>query len=82
MAEKTDKGSFPTTDWGILADVRGDNPAAKLAALDILVHRYWKPVYLFLRYSGSPVESAKDSTQAFFADWIENDAFAALTAGW
>lgn len=76
MAEKTGKGSFPTTDWGLLADVRGNNPAVKLAALDILIRRYWKPVFLFLRHSGASDDAAKDSTQAFFADWIENDAFA------
>lgn len=76
MAERTGKGSFPTTDWGLLADVRGNNPAVKLAALDILIRRYWKPVFLFLRHSGAPDDAAKDSTQAFFADWIENDAFA------
>jgi len=76
MDEKTGKGSFPTTDWGLLANARGDNPAVKLAALDILTRRYWKPVFLFLRHSGTPEEVAKDSTQAFFADWIENDAFA------
>lgn len=76
MAEKTGKGSFPTTDWGLLADARGTSPAAKLAALDILIRRYWKPVFLFLRYTGVMEDSAKDFTQAFFADWIENDAFA------
>jgi RNA polymerase sigma-70 factor (ECF subfamily) len=70
------QGSFPTTDWGLLADVRGNNPAVKLAALDILIRRYWKPVFLFLRYSGVTDDSARDLTQAFFADWIENDAFA------
>lgn len=76
MDEKTGKGSFPTTDWGLLADVRGNNPAVKLAALEILIRRYWKPVFLFLRHSGASDDAAKDSTQAFFAEWIENDAFA------
>lgn len=76
MAEKTGKGLFPTTDWGLLADARDNNPAMKLAALDILIRRYWKPVFLFLRYSGISEASAKDLTQAFFANWIENDVFA------
>jgi len=67
--------SFPTTDWGLLADCRVGSPAARLAAMDILIRRYWKPVFMFLRYSGADVEAAKDSTQAFFADWIENDVF-------
>lgn len=74
MAE-TFRASFPTTDWGLLANVRSATPAAKRAALDILIRRYWRPVYSFLRYSGHPEEPAKDLTQAFFADWIENDVF-------
>ena len=76
MAAKIGKGAFPTTDWGLLADARGNNSAAKRAALDILIRRYWKPAFLFLKYSGTSDEDAKDSTQAFFADWLENDAFA------
>jgi len=44
MDEKTGKGSFPTTDWGLLANARGDNPAVKLAALDILTRRWMKHV--------------------------------------
>jgi len=75
-ATQTGKGSFPTTDWGLLKDVRGNNTGAKRAALDILIRRYWKPVFHFLRYSGAGEESAKDSTQAFFASWLENDSFA------
>ena len=76
MATETGRGSFPTTNWGLLADVRGGSPSAKLAALDILIRRYWKPVFVFLKYSGHDEERAKDLTQAFFADWIENDVFA------
>jgi DNA-directed RNA polymerase specialized sigma24 family protein len=70
------KSKFPTTDWGLFADIRSGNSASKIAALDILVRRYWKPVLLFLRHSGRDEESAKDLTQAFFAHWIENDVFA------
>ncbi len=74
MAE-TVRASFPTTDWGLLANVRSATPIAKQAALDILTRRYWRPVFGFLRFSGNNEESAKDLTQAFFADWIENDVF-------
>ena len=70
------KGAFPTTDWGLFVDIRGGSPAAKQAALDILARRYWKPAFRFLQFSGKDEESAKDLTQAFFADWIEHNAFA------
>lgn len=69
-------GAFPTTDWGLFVDIRGGSPAAKLAALEILARRYWKPVFRFLQFSGKDEESAKDLTQAFFAEWIETNAFA------
>ena len=73
-------GAFPTTDWGLFVDIRGGSPAAKRAALDILARRYWKPVFKFLQFSGKDEESAKDLTQAFFADWIESNAFAKADA--
>lgn len=69
-------GAFPTTDWGLFVDIRGGGQAAKLAALEILSRRYWKPVFRFLQFSGKDEESAKDLTQAFFAEWIESNAFA------
>lgn len=72
----TARSSFPTTDWGLFADIRGKNPTAKMAAMDIIVRRYWRPVFMFLRHRGCEEEQAKDSTQSFFAEWIENDVFA------
>lgn len=69
-------GAFPTTDWGLFVDIRGESPARKQAALEILARRYWKPVFRFLQFSGKDEESAKDLTQAFFAEWIETNAFA------
>ena len=77
---KSGKGAFPTTDWGLFVDIRDGSPAAKRAALDILARRYWKPVFRFLQFSGKDEESAKDLTQAFFAEWIEHNAFAKADA--
>lgn len=76
MVTESGGGAFPTTDWGLLAGVRDSAAEAKLVALDSLIRRYWKPVFVFLRCSGSDVEAAKDLTQAFFAQWIERDVFA------
>ena len=68
-------GSFPTTDWGLLANLNQQNSAARIASLDILIRRYWKPVYVFLRRSGHNEDRAKDLTQAFFLEWMEKDIF-------
>ncbi len=73
---QTSGNSFPTTNWGLFDEIRGRNQAAKQAALDVLIRRYWKPVFQYLKYNGAETEPAKDATQSFFADWIERDAFA------
>ena len=36
MDAQTGGGSFPTTDWGLFADVRGGATGARMAALNIL----------------------------------------------
>lgn len=69
------RGGFPTTDWGLFVDIRSDNTFLKLAALDILIRRYWRPVYIFLKYSGKDEHDAKDLTQAFFANWAQQESF-------
>jgi len=47
-----------------------------LAALSELCQIYWRPVYLFLRRQGIAQHDAEDLTQGFFADLIENRAYA------
>ncbi len=72
----TRKDAFPTTDWGLLKSLRGDDTALRLAGLNLLAGRYWPPVYGFLRRSGHDDAAAKELTQAFFAAWLESDGFA------
>jgi len=47
-----------------------------LAALSELCQIYWRPVYLFLLRQGIAQHHAEDLTQGFFADLIENRAYA------
>jgi len=72
----TNQAAFPTTDWGLLKNIRGDNPALLSAGLEILAKRYWRPVYCFLKRSGHNDADSKDLTQAFFAVWIQKNGFA------
>ena len=46
MDAQTGGGSFPTTDWGLFADLRGGNANVRMAALSILSRRYWRPVFV------------------------------------
>jgi RNA polymerase sigma-70 factor (ECF subfamily) len=47
-----------------------------LGALSELCQIYWRPVYLFLRRQGISQHDAQDLTQGFFADLIEDRAYA------
>jgi len=55
--------AFQTTEWSLLGALRrGDDAAA-----EVLVQRYWPPVYAYLRRKSVGREKAEELTQAFFA---------------
>jgi len=56
---------FPPTEWTrIVGFSLGESIQNEF------VHRYWKPVYSFLRHKGHNNEEAKDLTQGFFTEVI------------
>lgn len=65
-------GRFATTHWSLVAAV-GSRDAAGRAALETLCTRYWYPLYVWLRSSGSTHEDAQDLVQAFLTEIIELD---------
>ena len=66
------RAGFPTTNWGSILAVRDKDQRTQ--DLGTLVHRYWKPVYHFIRAGWSKTnEEAKDLTQDFFAFLLEVD---------
>lgn len=67
--------AFETTDWSVVLDANTDGER-KRRALEKLCRIYWRPVYGFIRRLGHERESAKDLTQAFFAQLLERDFFA------
>jgi RNA polymerase sigma-70 factor (ECF subfamily) len=69
---------FASTRWTLIYQA-GDSQASSqdaLSALSELCQIYWRPVYLFLRRQGITQHDAEDLTQGFFADLIENRAYA------
>jgi DNA-directed RNA polymerase specialized sigma24 family protein len=72
----TPMSMFPTTDWGLFAGIRQVDTPARSLALDALVRRYWRPVFLFIRQHSFGVADAEDLTQEFFALWLAKDNFA------
>ena len=58
-------GTFLTTHWSLIGDIQAGDTRDN-ALIGLLIERYWKPVYCYLRRKGRSNEEAKDLTQGFF----------------
>ena len=58
-------GAFLTTHWSLIDKV-GSADHQNQALIGLLINKYWKPVYCYLRHQGHDNEQAKDLTQGFF----------------
>ena len=71
----TDSGGtarvFLTTQWSLIEDIK-KHPDQDRALIGLLLERYWKPVYCYLRQKGYDNEQAKDLTQGFFHEIVLN----------
>jgi RNA polymerase sigma-70 factor (ECF subfamily) len=71
--DQTDLGgtteTFLTTHWSLIADIQREADP-DCALLGLLLQRYWKPVYCYLRQKGCSNEQAKDLTQGFFHEVV------------
>jgi RNA polymerase sigma-70 factor (ECF subfamily) len=67
--------NFPTTDWGLVQNIRSDDIELKAWASNLLAARYWFPVYSYLKRTGCEDAEAKDMTQSFFVGWLESGNF-------
>src|SRR5690606_5942543 len=61
---------FETTQWRLVDELRGPDPALRARALEALVGRCWPPVYAALRRMGRGPDEAAEVTQGFFADVV------------
>jgi RNA polymerase sigma factor (sigma-70 family) len=78
LSPPTRDSLFASTRWTVIhqaADSKTSSAHA-LSALSELCQIYWRPVYLFLRRQGIGPHDAQDLTQSFFAELIENRAYA------
>jgi DNA-directed RNA polymerase specialized sigma24 family protein len=62
--------AFLTTHWSLVEDLASANQDRHLALVGVLLDRYWKPVYCYLRRKGHTDEEAKDLTQGFFHEVV------------
>jgi RNA polymerase sigma-70 factor (ECF subfamily) len=63
--------AFLTTHWSLIEQVQQDE-GKDHALIGLLLQRYWKPVYCYLRRRGHDNEQAKDLTQGFFHEVVLN----------
>jgi DNA-directed RNA polymerase specialized sigma24 family protein len=73
--DRTDMGgakeTFLTTHWSLIEDMQ-EHEDKDRALVGLLLERYWKPVYCYLRRKGYGNEPAKDLTQGFFHEVVLN----------
>jgi DNA-directed RNA polymerase specialized sigma24 family protein len=62
--------AFLTTHWSFVEDLASADEDRRLALVGVLLDRYWKPVYCYLRRKGHTNEEAKDLTQGFFHEVV------------
>ena len=67
---------FLTTHWSVVVSAGRADSEASFAALDRLCRTYWYPLFAYVRRRGYNEETAKDLTQAFFAQVISRQYIA------
>ena len=63
--------AFLTTHWSLIEDIKSKEDKNR-ALTGLLLKRYWKPVYSYLRQKGYDNDQAKDLTQGFFHEVVLN----------
>jgi RNA polymerase sigma-70 factor (ECF subfamily) len=63
--------AFLTTHWSLVEHIQSEDDKDRVL-IGLLLDRYWKPVYCYLRHKGHDNEEAKDLTQGFFHEVVLN----------
>ena len=63
--------AFLTTHWSLIDHIQAGEDRDR-ALINLLLERYWKPVYCYLRRKGYDNEAAKDLAQGFFHEVVLN----------
>ncbi|MFH1882688.1 MAG: hypothetical protein ABIL62_08265 [Planctomycetota bacterium] len=64
-------GAFLTTHWSLIENIQSSDDRNR-DMIGLLLGRYWKPVYCYLRQKGYDNEQSKDLTQGFFHEIVLN----------
>jgi len=66
-----ERETFLTTHWSLIENVQEHQDKDRVL-IGLLLKRYWKPVYCYLRRKGHDNEQAKDLTQGFLHEIVLN----------
>ncbi len=69
--QRQDPRRFATTQWSLVLAAGNSRDPGRDDALADLCHRYWYPVYAYLRRRGTAADPARDLTQGFFCHLLE-----------
>ena len=61
--------AFLTTHWSLIEDIKSKKDKNQVL-LGLLLSKYWKPAYCYLRRKGYSNEESKDLTQQFFYEAV------------
>jgi RNA polymerase sigma-70 factor (ECF subfamily) len=61
---------FPNTRWSVVLAAQQQSPESA-AALEVICHAYWYPLYAYVRRRGQSPHDAQDLTQEFFCRLLE-----------
>jgi RNA polymerase sigma-70 factor (ECF subfamily) len=61
--------AFLTTHWTLIQEIKSGEDKDR-ALIGLMLERYWKPVYCYLRRKGYDNEQAKDLTQGFLHEVV------------
>lgn len=73
---------FTATAWSVILHRPDASPEERRRQMERLAHRYWKPIYSFIRARWRRTsEESKDLTQKFFLWMLETDFISKVEAG-
>lgn len=70
VSNKDEIFAFPSTHWSVVLAAGAASRDAD-SALEQVCHKYWQPLYAYVRRRGHRPEDAEDLTQEFLARFIE-----------
>lgn len=72
-AGRSASGDFPSTHWSVVQEAGIDGSPESMAAMNVFIRLYWKPIFYFLRARRLSADRAEDLTQEFMLRLMEQD---------